>query len=497
MGYLEKLEFTKDWTDASDFPTYEPDESQVRADLQLLHNEAKAAINALVDKLESAEFASHLAVSVADMTADNLAAALAELLATAKAAQAGTIVDGTVTEAKLAAAVREKLNDTGVIYSMNPPTAANKPETGNPLGQLWLKPAFTVLNMAADSLLDGGAGWTAENAVKEASGGKLSFSGTGDSRYGVAQTTLTAAAGTKVRVYLTAEKTAGQFASLKLALNGSETALTDGVMTVREATADSNGQVVVKVTADWSNTTTAAGGKFSVAAFAAVNKAAVQLPGAAALTDANLDALVQGGLPFSALAVRLELYGQQTAGVWKKLVPDENQTSDELRLTDAAAETLGVEQDATLSRALAALKAYLDAVKTVLNGGTAEGIRTLDHCVVGSYVGDGTCGAAHPNSLTFDFVPKLVELIGYEYVNPSAVNNTVGFFTLQHITTIHCFMCAGSLTAEYQKGTGFGDTYNYGKLDGKTISWYAGGSDASAEKQMNQTGRRYYYRVMG
>ena len=88
MGYLEKLEFSKDWTDAEGFPTYEPDESQVRADLQLLHNEAKAAINALVDKLESAEFASHLAVSAEGMTATNLAAALAEILATAKAAQA-------------------------------------------------------------------------------------------------------------------------------------------------------------------------------------------------------------------------------------------------------------------------------------------------------------------------------------------------------------------------------------------------------------------------
>ena len=93
MGYLEKLTFSKDWTNADDFPTYEPDESQVRADLQLLHDEAKAAINALVEKLESSEFASHLAVSTEGMAATNLAAALAEILATAKAAQAGTIVD--------------------------------------------------------------------------------------------------------------------------------------------------------------------------------------------------------------------------------------------------------------------------------------------------------------------------------------------------------------------------------------------------------------------
>lgn len=178
MGYLEKLEFSKDWTDAEGFPTYEPDESQVRADLQLLHNEAKAAINALVDKLESAEFASHLAVSAEGMTATNLAAALAEILATAKAAQAGTIVDGTVTEAKLAAALVQKINSIDVTYSMNAPTANETPETGYQLGKLWLKPEFSIANLASDYALASGADWTGENVTKEASGGKLVFSGT-------------------------------------------------------------------------------------------------------------------------------------------------------------------------------------------------------------------------------------------------------------------------------------------------------------------------------
>lgn len=178
MGYLEKLEFSKDWTKAEDFPTYEPDESQVRADLQLLHNEAKAAINALVDKLESAEFASHLAVSAEGMTATNLAAALAEILATAKAAQAGTIVDGTVTEAKLAAALVQKINSIDVTYSMNAPTANETPETGYQLGKLWLKPEFSIANLASDYALASGADWTGENVTKEASGGKLVCSGT-------------------------------------------------------------------------------------------------------------------------------------------------------------------------------------------------------------------------------------------------------------------------------------------------------------------------------
>ena len=40
------LTFSKDWTNAEDFPTYEANEEQVRADMQLLHNETRDYINA-------------------------------------------------------------------------------------------------------------------------------------------------------------------------------------------------------------------------------------------------------------------------------------------------------------------------------------------------------------------------------------------------------------------------------------------------------------------
>ena len=42
---FEKLSFTKDWNNASDFPSYEENETQVRADMQLLHDEVKNFIN--------------------------------------------------------------------------------------------------------------------------------------------------------------------------------------------------------------------------------------------------------------------------------------------------------------------------------------------------------------------------------------------------------------------------------------------------------------------
>lgn len=368
MSYLEKLEFSKDWTKAEDFPTYEPDESQVRADLQLLHDEAKAAINALVEKLESSEFASHLAVSTEGMAATNLAAALAEILATAKAAQAGTIVDGTVTEAKLAAALVQKINSIDVTYSMNAPTANETPGTGYQLGKLWLKPEFSIQNLASDHALATGADWTGENVTKEASGGKLVFSGTGDSQYGTVKAELTVPAGHTVRVWLTAEETAGQFASLKAYLGSTEYALTSGTQLVQDAAAGEDGKVAIQVKADWSNTVTAAGGKFTITAFTAVDKEASMLPGAVTLTDGNLDALVAAKVPFSKAGTRLELYGQQAAGSWKRLVPDEDQTSDELTVTDPVATLAGVSTGATLSEALIAVRNSISRIEEAING---------------------------------------------------------------------------------------------------------------------------------
>ena len=46
---FEPLEFTKSWENSDDFPTYEPDERQVRADLQQLHDETRDGLNRLID----------------------------------------------------------------------------------------------------------------------------------------------------------------------------------------------------------------------------------------------------------------------------------------------------------------------------------------------------------------------------------------------------------------------------------------------------------------
>ena len=173
-------------------------------------------------------------------------------------------------------------------------------------------------------------------------------------------------------------------------------------------------------------------------------------------------------------------------------------------MTAAAAETLGLDAGATLSEALEKLRAYLDHVETVLKGGTAEGLRTPGWFAAGSYEGTGKGGAAHPNSLTFDFVPKVVEILGYTYMKDGSevwvdCRREAGFF-------MYPMMLTERLTEEFVQGRGLlasnnvGQNISYGKksADGKTVYWYVDNSaNPSFTFSFNDSGYRYYYSAMG
>lgn len=57
---FQKFEYSKDWRNPSDFPTVEADETQVRADMQLLFTEARNAIWALVEALADQNAAANI-----------------------------------------------------------------------------------------------------------------------------------------------------------------------------------------------------------------------------------------------------------------------------------------------------------------------------------------------------------------------------------------------------------------------------------------------------
>ena len=132
---LSKLFYTKDWNNPEDFPTYETREVQVRADMQLLYDEIKAAFNKLIDDLKAAEipFASSTAVPETNIQAaiENVQQQVADIIGgtlvlpnrsvageklVLGAVDTTELADGAVTTAKIADAnvTTAKLADANV-----------------------------------------------------------------------------------------------------------------------------------------------------------------------------------------------------------------------------------------------------------------------------------------------------------------------------------------------------------------------------------------------
>ena len=156
------LTFTKSWENAEDFPTYEPDETQVRADLQYLYDEIRDAFNGLVAALNDTSAASNLPVSVEGLTAGTLQEALEETLAEIQNAAAGQIVNGSITKEKLHAALLQRVYGGRTLVCWDTPGSGDNEAADYPVGQLWLRPALTVENRA-------GTAWTCSGCTAAAS----------------------------------------------------------------------------------------------------------------------------------------------------------------------------------------------------------------------------------------------------------------------------------------------------------------------------------------
>lgn len=108
----------------------------------------------------------------------------------------------------------------------------------------------------------------------------------------------------------------------------------------------------------------------------------------------------------------------------------------------------------------------------------------------GSYVGTGTYGDENPCSLTFEFAPKLVWIVGQSHNG--------GYYLFSESSSYNYRLPCEFLPTTYTAGCGFGSasgTYGKRSEDGKTIYWYTTGSDAAL--QNNRQNYEYYYVAIG
>lgn len=104
----------------------------------------------------------------------------------------------------------------------------------------------------------------------------------------------------------------------------------------------------------------------------------------------------------------------------------------------------------------------------------------------GTYTGDGQYGSAHPNTLTFDFAPKLLvmlyndtTIIGEPYVLRGGI----------------IMAAVGGWIAPTASKNDPADFYAVvSQVSGNTVSWY---SATGADKQSNISGVTYHYVAIG
>ena len=108
----------------------------------------------------------------------------------------------------------------------------------------------------------------------------------------------------------------------------------------------------------------------------------------------------------------------------------------------------------------------------------------------GSYIGTGTYGENNPNTLTFNFAPKLLWFVASYNSSQNKVEQFGGYDILSSdalTTSMNKYEFTGSYShVDY--------SYASKSSDGKTFSWY---NTAGDNQQFNTQGTKYYWLILG
>lgn len=245
--------------------------------------------------------------ATSEINADTVADAIREVQGQVKDASSGTIVNGSVTTEKLSAALLARVYGGRPYVSLNTPGSAQNKETDFPIGQIWLRPAFTVANRA-------GSNWTANGCTVSAGNNKFTVTGNRTVVTATATQALTNIGqdGDRVMVLLGIQNKDSDITKLTVSLNsGEEKDASIGVFTENLV----GGSLTVQISVTWPSTSLA-DGSVDIVNYAVVNLDQVlrQTVDAEDMTD--WAAYLNGLLPLTNYTSPEEVFIQTLNGTW-------------------------------------------------------------------------------------------------------------------------------------------------------------------------------------
>lgn len=399
------------------------------------------------------------------INADTIQAAIEDVQSQVQEAATGTIVNGSVTKEKLAEALLSRTYGGLAWVSANTPDSGDNPDTDFPLGQVWVRPAFSVSN-------DAGETWSATGCTAGKSGNDVTITGLAQVASVKASQSLTGIGnqGDRVRILFSVKNQDSEMTSLIAAVNGVTQDISGDV--VLNSALSANGSLTVEIYASWPSTSLA-DGSVTLANYTVVNldKIMRQMAGAREIDDWN--AWLQSIIPFTNYKSPLAVFSQEKAGVW----------------TQIAFDVLPVSRGGTGLSSMTAnryLRTEADgSVGMMSPENMAEDIGAI-RVMTGSYTGTGTA-----RSITLPVTPKLLHI--YAEDGPFMDTNTPsGNICDNPVTLSNGGKAAEKWTYKVSDGS-YSSFQAYVALSGNTltfgkISTYPSGSTASFA---NSSGKTY------
>jgi hypothetical protein len=247
-----------------------------------------------------------------EIDAETIQAAIENVQAQVRDAASGTIVNGSVTKEKIASALLERIYGGRVWVSADTPDAANNMAADFPIGQVWLRPRFTVVNEAGDS-------WNGSGCTAAVNGKDVTITGSAQVASVTATQNLSGIGEQGDRVYIlfsVADKDS-EITGLTAVVNGADAVDVTGD-TVLESALSVGGTLTVQFGVQWPSTSLAKGSvTMKSVTVVNVDKIMRQLTGATEIED--WAGYLWAKAPFTSFTSPEALFVQANNGEWSQI----------------------------------------------------------------------------------------------------------------------------------------------------------------------------------
>lgn len=376
----------------SDLPNTE--DGLTADDLKAKFDEAALTIQAYLNKMlvpavqaENIPFTETNAIRAA-----TIQAAIEDVQAQIVRASEGNITNGSVTKEKLAAALLERVYGGLAWVSAETPGAKDNPAADFPIGQIWLRPSFTVSNLM------NATSWTGTGCDVDVSGANVKLTGKSQAAVATAAQTITNAgqSGDRVKILFTVENKGTDIEEITIKVNsGAETAVTG--KTVLDASLSTGGSISVVFSVTWP-AAAMADGSVTFARYTVVNLDAMMRQMTDAREPRDWDEYLWNTVPegFISYYSADALFIQEKTGMWEQIAFD----------------TLPISRGGTGLTQLQKsryVKTDADGAFTFLSGEDVVNDLGIVKMATGEYIGNGLS-----RTLTLPVTPKLLHIFSTE-----------------------------------------------------------------------------------